>query len=61
MPLHDPVLALSVCPSVTVPDMTGAAVLAGATAATTPLAADVLDADPAEFDAVTATLIVSPT
>ena len=57
-----PGLALSVCPACAVPEIVGSAVLVGATGAavTTEVCAELAVADPAEFEAVTATRIVAP-
>ena len=63
VPLHAPGLAVSVCPTVAVPEIVGGDVLPGGDDAgcTTGVAADVAVAAPAELVAVTATRKVSPT
>ena len=60
-PVHEPVLALRVCPSRAVPEITGRALFAGAFATTTAVEADVAFAEPLAFFAVTITLKVVPT
>jgi hypothetical protein len=63
VPDQDPELADSTWPDWAVPEIVGRAVFDGAAGAacTTAVCADVAVADPAEFDAVTATRIVEPT
>jgi hypothetical protein len=63
VPLQVPGLAVRVCPSWAWPLIVGAEVFAGAVAVawTTPVAAEVADALPALFVAVTWTRIVEPT
>lgn len=54
-------LAVSVEPSIIVPEIVGAEVFTGAGVGTTGVAAEVALADPPAFVAVTVTSIVSPT
>ena len=61
MPDHVPALADNVCPSAVEPETIGSAVFAGASAATTPVTADVAEDDPVELLAVTTTRSVVPT
>jgi hypothetical protein len=61
VPDQVPSLALSVWPTVSVPEMVGAPVFDGAAAATTAVGADVAESEPAPFVAVTVTRSVEPT
>jgi hypothetical protein len=61
VPDQDPVAAVSVSPSRSVPDTAGSAVFVGGAAPITPVAADVVVAEPAAFVAVTCARTVAPT
>jgi hypothetical protein len=61
VPVHDPAKAVSVWPTVAVPETAGGTVLLGGAATTIGLAADAAIAEPAAFDAATTTSKVSPT
>ena len=62
LPLHDPFVVVRVEPTVVVPEIVGAAVFPGADALeTTAVGAEVDDAEPSAFVAVTVTRSVCPT
>src|SRR3982075_56784 len=61
VPVQVPVPAVSSWPSLRIPVIVGTAVFTSGIAATRPVAADVAEAEPAEFVAVTTTLSVVPT
>jgi len=64
VPDQAPSVALRICPSRTVPEMTGrppGSFVGGANGATTAVAGEATLADPSRFDAVTVTRIVLPT
>ena len=61
MPVQVPVVAVNVCPTVAVPDTTGATVLTGTAAATELVALELADALPALLLAVTTQRTALPT
>ena len=61
VPVHDPGAAVNLCPSRAEPAIDGGAVLDAGRAATALVAAETAAAAPAEFVALTRTLIVAPT
>src|SRR5947209_2167607 len=60
-PFQLPFDAVSVCPSVVVPEIVGGAVLVGAPGCTTAVCCEVAWAEPAAFGSVTSTRTVVPT